>query len=198
MLELETLFEAAKTGEVAQVREIIARHPELRSARRDNGDTPLMAALYRGQRDVVQLLIDSGAELDVFAAAATGRLRELTGALSAADAVAAYSYDGWTALHLAAFFGHPDAARSLLDAGADVNAVSRNTLTNTPLHAAAAGKHVDVALLLLDRGASGGTVDAGGYTPLQIATENRLQPVVDKMVELDLSRNQRKHARWDG
>lgn len=197
MLELETLFEAAKTGEVAQVREIISRHPELRSARRDSGETPLMAALYRGQRDVVQLLIDSGAELDVFAAAATGRLRELTGALSAADAVSAYSYDGWTALHLAAFFGHPDAARSLLDAGADVNAVSRNTLTNTPLHAAAAGKHVDVALLLLDRGASCGTVDAGGYTPLQIATENRLQPVVDKMVELELSRNQRKHARCD-
>lgn len=183
MLELETLFEAAKTGEVAQVREIISRHPELRSARRDSGETPLMAALYRGQRDVVQLLIDSGAELDVFAAAATGRLRELTGALRPADAVSAYSYDGWTALHLAAFFGHPDAARRLLDAGADVNAVSRNTLANTPLHAAAAGKHVEVARLLLDRGASSGTADAGGYTPLQIATENRLQPVLEKMVQ---------------
>ncbi|MEO6236055.1 MAG: ankyrin repeat domain-containing protein [Vicinamibacterales bacterium] len=183
MLELERLFEAAKTGEVAQVREIISRHPELRSARRDNGDTPLMAALYRGQRDVVQLLIDSGADLDVFAAAATGRLRELTGALRSAAAVSALSYDGWTALHLAAFFGHLDATRSLLDAGADVNVVSRNTLTNTPLHAAAAGKHVEVALLLLERGASCGTADAGGYTALQIATENRLQPVLDKMVE---------------
>src|SRR5205823_14122776 len=95
--------------------------------------------------------------------------------------VNSYAYDGWTPLHLAAFFGHLDAARLLLDAGADVNAVSQNSLTNTPLHAATAGKHPDVALLLIDHGADGQVVDSGGYTPLQIATQSGLSDVVKRL-----------------
>lgn len=198
MTELDKLFEAAKSGEIAQVREILARYPELRSARLDSGETPLMAALYRGQREVVQLIVDAGAELDVLAAAATGRCDELIRALRSPDAHAAYSYDGWTPLHLAAFFGHVDAARVLLDAGAGVNAVSRNSLTNTPLHAAAAGKHVDVAVLLLDRGASGHAIDAGGYTPLQIAAQNELQAVLDRMAILERLRTSTDAAAGSG
>lgn len=186
MTELDMLFDAAKTGELARVREILSRAPQLRNARLENGDTPLMAALYRGQADVVRLLIELGADLDVFAAAATGRRDELIRGLQSGDPAAAYSYDGWTALHLAAFFGHTAAARILLEAGADVNAVSRNSLANTPLHAATAGKHVDVAVLLLDSGASGRAVDAGGYTPLQIAVQNGLQPVVERMAATEV------------
>ena len=59
---------------------------------------------------------------------------------------AGFAYDGWTPLHLAAFFGHLDAAARLLEAGASLAAVSRNSLTNTPLHAAVAGGRVEVAL----------------------------------------------------
>ena len=70
----------------------------------------------------------------------------------------------------------------LLEAGADVNAVSNNSLTNTPLHAATAGKHTDVALLLLDHGARTDSLDAGNYTPLQIATQNQLETVVVRMI----------------
>ena len=67
------------------------------------------------------------------------------------------------------------------DAGADVHTVSRNSLGNTPLHAATAGRHVEVALALLGRGANAAAVDAGGYTPLQIATQNGLEAVVSAM-----------------
>ena len=54
-------------------------------------------------------------------------------------------------------------------------------MTNTPLHAATAGKHSDVALLLLSAGAASDALDAGGYTPLQIAAQNQLETVVEKM-----------------
>jgi ankyrin repeat protein len=181
MGDVEQLIEAVNEGDLARVTAIVGAAPALASARLPGGESPVMAAVYRGHREVVAALLDAGAEVDVFAAAAIGRTDDLRRTLKIPGAVGAFAYDGWTPLHLAAFFGRTDAARILLDTGADVHAVSRNSLTNTPLHAAAAGKHSDVALLLLAHGAQSDTADAGGYTPLQIATQNQLGTVVEAM-----------------
>jgi uncharacterized protein len=181
MADLETLIELVKAGELGKVRAVLSSNFLLASQRLASGESPLMAALYRGHHDIVDAVVEAGAEIDVFAAAATGRLDDLRRTLKEDGAVEAFAYDGWTPLHLAAFFGHLEAARLLLDAGADVHAISRNGLTNTPLHAATAGKHSDVALLLLSAGAARDAVDAGGYTPLQIAIQNQLEAVVQEM-----------------
>ena len=107
---------------------------------------------------------------------------QLTGALADPAAVGAFAYDGWTALHLAAFFGQLDATARLLEAGASLAAVSRNSLTNTPLHAAVAGGHVEVALFLIARGADADAADAGRHTPLHIAAEAGYLPVVEALL----------------
>lgn len=168
-------------GDVLHVRELVRSNPELLTLRLSSGESPMMAALYRGQSAVVNELVQLGADLDIFAAAATGRLEPLRSGLAVPDAVHSYSYDGWTPLHLAAFFGHLAAARELITAGADVGAVSRNGLANTPLHAATAGKHSDVALLLLEAGADARVLDSGGHTAERIAAENQLVAVVKAM-----------------
>jgi ankyrin repeat protein len=177
MAEIETLIELVKAGELGKVRALLSANFLLASQRLASGESPLMAALYRGHHDIVDAVIEAGAEIDVFAAAATGRMGDLRRSATGAT-VNSYSYDGWTPLHLAAFFGNLDAARVLLDAGADVHAVSRNGLANTPLHAATAGKHLELALLLIEKGANPRAVDAGGYTPLEIARQNGLTEVV--------------------
>jgi ankyrin repeat protein len=177
MGDIDTLVEAAKAGDLGKVRALLAGNFLLANQRLGSGESPLMAALYRGHYDVVAAIIDAGAEIDVFAGAATGRIDDLRRQLNE-DTVNAYAYDGWTPLHLASFFGHLEATRILLEAGAAVAAVSKNSLSNTPLHAATAGKHADVALLLLERGGDALKADSGGYTPLEIARQNHLEAVV--------------------
>ena len=90
-----------------------------------------------------------------FEAAQSGDARALARRLQAdPDLGTAYSADGWTALHLAAYFGHAAAVRLLLERGADVHARSANDTANTPLHAALAGAREAATVgLLLDHGA---------------------------------------------
>jgi ankyrin repeat protein len=176
-----SFIDAVKSGDLEAVRTSLGSDAHLASERSSTGESPLMAALYRGHSEIVAALIDAGADLDLFAAAATGRSGDLRQILQEGGNVNGYAHDGWTPLHLAAFFGQLDAARLLLDAGADVHAVSRNSLTNTPLHAATAGKHATVALLLHSRGADAHAIDSGGYSPLQIAEQNGLTDVVSAL-----------------
>ncbi len=183
MTDVETLVDAAKTGDLDRVRELIRRNPGLAASPLANGETAIMAALYRGHRDVVEALAGAIAELDLFAAAALGRVDDLRQAIKAPGAVSRKAYDGWTALHLAAFFGELEAAALLLDAGADPTTLSSNSLHNTALHAAIAGGHADAALLLIERGADVHTPDAGGHTPLHIAAEAGLVDVARVLLE---------------
>jgi uncharacterized protein len=183
MTDRQSVVDAAKAGDLARVTQLVREDPAAASTVQPSGETPLMAALYRGHHHIVSALLEAGAAVDLFAAAALGRMGDLTRALSAPAVVRSYAYDGWTPLHLAAFFGRLDAATRLLDAGADVNAVSHNSLHNTPLHAATAGGHGDVALRLLDRGADVRVADAGGHTPLHIAAENGLLEVVKALLD---------------
>ena len=133
-----------------------------------------MDAVYRGERATVERLLSADLELDVFEAAAVGRGDRVRELLERDPTLAgAFSTDGFTALHLAAFFSHDvDSARLLVEAGADVSAPARNPMAVTPLGSAAArGAHA-VAALLLDAGADVADAQHGGYTPLHSAGAN--------------------------
>jgi ankyrin repeat protein len=178
------LIEAAKRGDLAEIRKILSEDPAALGTKADNGETPLMAALYRGHTEAVTLLLESGVPLDLFAAAATGRVEDVDREIAAnPSALNDYTYDGWTPLHLASFFGRHTVAERLLDAGADPCAVSRNSLRNTPLHAALAGSHTDVGILLISRGGDVNATDAGRHTPLHIAAENGLIDAVKALID---------------
>ena len=98
----------------------------------------------RGRRRSSSWFSRRGPKLDVFEAAALRRLDPLERLLKRSPKRAtAFSKDGFTALHLAAYFGRPEAARLLLERGADVHARSGNSRLPTvksPLHSAAAGR----------------------------------------------------------
>ena len=181
-MPIDDLIHAAKEGDASRAVALLAEDPALATARASSGETPVMAALYRGHRAVVDALVAGGVALDLFAAAALGQMDALESGLQSPGAVNGFAYDGWTPLHLAAFFGQRAAVERLLAAGADLNAVSRNALHNTPLHAAVAGGHVDVSLLLIEAGAGVNVSDAGGHTPFHIAAEGGYAPVVKALL----------------
>jgi ankyrin repeat protein len=143
----------------------------------------LLDALYRGDREAVETTLAEEGELTIFEAAAIGRIdrvHELL--LLEAGFVDLWSPDGFTALHLAAFFGHEEVAAELLKRGADVNAVARNQLRVQAIHSAAAGNHTAVVRLLLDGGADPNARQEGGFTPIHAAAQNGNEELYELLV----------------
>ena len=169
-----TLFELIAAGDRDALRDELDRDPDLAGQRDDEGLSPVLFALYNGRVELVDAILDANPPLDVFDSAATGRTRGLEELLAAEPGLArAWSSDGFTALHLAAYFGQEDAARLLVECGADPNAVARHpTIVVTPLHSAAAGAHAGIVQLLLEAGADPNASQPDGSTPLDAARQN--------------------------
>ena len=138
-----------------------------------------MQALYQGDAETARRLAGT-AELDVFEAASLGDVARLGDLLPSDPALAqARSDDDFTALHYAAFFDGPEAARLLLEHGADVNAFADNELGVRPLNSAAAAGKRDVAAILLEHGADPNAPTRSGFTPLDAARENSDDELAD-------------------
>jgi ankyrin repeat protein len=141
----------------------------------------LLEALHSGRRDRLDELLADDPELDVFEAAALGRTDRLRDLVAQDPSRAnAYGDDGFQPLTLACFYGHLDAARVLLNAGADPSTLGRNPYIQTnALHAAAASENKDEATrfelckLLLDRGADPAIPQGtDAFTALDAAHQN--------------------------
>jgi uncharacterized protein len=125
----------------------------------------ILQAKYRGNNARVEELLNAGPTLNVFEAAATGRTARVRELLSADPAlVNAYAPDGFHPLGLAAFFGNKETVEALLQAGADVNQQSRESMKVSALHSSAAARRPDIATLLLNRGANPNLRGEGGVT----------------------------------
>ena len=168
----DALFRAIEADDVEGVRVLLASDPALASARDADGVSALMRARYRPDRGPVEAVLAAGPILDVHEAAALGDLDRLTELLSDGDDPERPSGDGFTPLHLAAFFGRSDAVRLLLDRGVHVDPRGSGWMTGTPLHSATSARHAEVVGLLLEAGADPGARQSGGWTPLHAAAHN--------------------------
>ncbi len=175
----DEFFEAIKAGDADRVSALVAEDSSLAAARNEQGISAIMWALYNQRRDLAELVSAAQPSLDVAEATAMGRIEEL-GALVAEDParVSEHSPDGFTPLHLAAFFGQPAAVKWLLERGADPNAVAKNPTMVRPLHSAVASGLTESVVALVDSGADVNAAQQGGWTPLQAAAmHNRLEMV---------------------
>jgi ankyrin repeat protein len=173
VIDTAALFDAIKAGEFDRVKAMVTANPALIAARARTGESAILTAVYHQQKEIANLLVARGAPLTIFEACAAGELERVERLLDDDGlAVAGYSDDGWTPLHLSAFFGHAKIAEVLIARGADVRVRSHNANANTPLHAALAGNHKMVVGLLLGAGADVNAADAGGWRSLHLAAAN--------------------------
>ena len=139
------IFEAAATGQLERVRELLKKNPELIHAYSPDGWTALH--LNFGNVEIARLLIDSGADIN------------------------SVSKNKFTATPLQGSVVNKsiEVGRLLLARGANVN--PRNDDGGNPLHEAAGDGQIEFAKLLLDHGANINAKDDNGKTPLTIALE---------------------------
>ena len=178
-MSADEIFEAIKAGDPDRVSALVTGDSSLAAARNEQGISAIMWALYNQRRDLAELVSAAQPSLDVAEATAMGRIEELRELVAEDPArVGEHSPDGFTPLHLAAFFGQPAAVKWLLEQGADPNAVAKNPTMVQPLHSAVASGLTESVVALVDGDADVNAAQQGGWTPLQAAAmHNKLEMV---------------------
>jgi uncharacterized protein len=162
---MSTIFELIDAGDVEGIRAALAADPSAAAAHDEQGLTAIMRAAYRGS-DVLDAICAADPPLEAFDRIVVGQ----SDGLPAADA---WTPDGFTALHIAAFARNAAATRALLDAGADPNVIATASFARvTPLGTCAFSGANEVARVLLEHGADPQLTADHGFTPLDAAIAN--------------------------
>ncbi|KAM3963018.1 LOW QUALITY PROTEIN: ankyrin repeat and MYND domain-containing protein 2 [Aphomia sociella] len=119
----KTIFDAIAQNDLPEFKNILAQHKGGVDFFDENGMTALQHAAYKGNKDMVQLLLDRGADVN------SGKHE--------------YNY---TALHFGALSGSSDVCKLLLDAGAKSTATNSVGRTASQM-AAFVGNHHTVATI---------------------------------------------------
>lgn len=183
MTDVKSFQDQVKRGDLSAVRNSLAEDRSLLDAANESGQSAFLLAKYYRQEETAEYLLSLNPKLDLFNLCVAGRVSDVLREIGRDPSLLeARSTDGWTPLHLAAFFGHAELAKALLDRGAPIDIRSTNSMKNTPLHAAAAGGKIALVALLAKRGADVNARQEGGWTALHSAAQAGNRDLVELLL----------------
>jgi ankyrin repeat protein len=164
-------------GNLAIVKELLVKYPSMVNASASWTETAIQAAAQTGQVEIVNFLLEYGAEYDICSAAMLGSMDCLEDFLKEDPGlVGARGAHGIPLLYFPIIHAHADVTQYLFQQGADPNAASPDGIT--PLHGAVMFNQPFMARWLLDHGADPNP-RYDGKTPLAMAQEKKQAELVE-------------------
>ena len=186
----EKLWSAAQDGNVEKITRLLSIGLlDINSIPKHLYTTPLWIAALKGHKDVVNLLLNKGAEIDKrddygktpLHVAAWGHLHVVELFLDRGAQHDSRNRGGRAPLHMAAEGGHKDVVKVFLDHGTDVDI--KDNYGFTPLTWAAMMGHMEIVQLLLKMGADPNARNLRGETPLEGASRRGHKDVVQVLLK---------------
>lgn len=129
-----------------------------------------------GDLDLVQLLLNSGADLDGRSQPLPSNIEDPVKPVHRTEQTDLTDTPNQSALHVAAIFNRPEIAKILLERGLDVNTIS--TQNSTPLFNATLHNSVETVRILLDHGADPNIGWQDRITPLRAAEDDEIKQML--------------------
>src|SRR6266403_1957677 len=177
MSETQLFFDAIRAGDLAAVRALLDQDSALLNAKNAQSQSPVLFSIYNRQKEIRDLLLSRGAQMELHEAAAAGdltRVKEIVE--NDASLAKTYSPDGFPVLALAAAFGHFEVTKY------------RHATGYTPLLTAAANGHLEILKALLARGADLHAKSNDGKNALTYAEERGNKEVAAFLLQQGLTR----------
>jgi ankyrin repeat protein len=171
----QDLVDAIRMNRIAAVEECISKGAGVRFNAGYFGETPLHLAAQSNRPEIIALLVEKGAPVDIpdmmgqtplFHAAEKGHVESVKQLLSLKADPGHVANTSRTALFGASVHGHVPVIEALTDAGADPNFVVRGS---TPIFLAVNGSHYDAAIALVKAGARVDARNSEGLTAGEVA-----------------------------
>ena len=178
------LFDAIKAGQTDEAMRLARENPASLKARDQNGASPILVAVYYQKRELADALATAAGAVDIFEASALGRVDRIRQLLRENPSlVSAFAPDGFYPVGLAAFFGHLDAVKTLIAAGADIHAAARNAFKVQAIHAAVASKNLEIVRAVLEAGADPNAAQQQGFRPMHESGSSGNRALAELLVQ---------------
>lgn len=148
----KSIFDIARTGTVAEVKELMKQDPDIVNTTNENGFSPLILACYRGNTEVAKFLMDNVKDIN-------------------------YKSEEGTALAGLSVKYNKDLTAYLLSKNADPNITDSNGAT--PLFWAVKFGNKELIELLLKHKADKSKKDSMGMTPFEYALQNSNKEIIN-------------------